>query len=99
MHTIYIYLCLCVCVGGALRSDSGSWPFLWAPRSHSLDTPHSVGLLWTSDQHDAYSSTSQYTTFKIEKHPCPQTGFEPAIPTSERPQTHALDCAATGTGI
>jgi hypothetical protein len=23
-------------------------------------------------------------------------GFEAAIPTSERPQTHALECAATG---
>jgi hypothetical protein len=27
-----------------------------APRSHS-DTPHSVGLLWTSDQPDAETST------------------------------------------
>jgi hypothetical protein len=25
-------------------------------------------------------------------------GFEPAIPKSERPQTHALDCTATGIG-
>ena len=25
-------------------------------------------------------------------------GFKPTIPTSERPQTHALDRAATGTG-
>ena len=29
----------------------------------------------------------------------PPTEFEPAIPASERPQTHALDRAATGTGI
>ena len=28
----------------------------------------------------------------------PQAGFELAIPASERPQIHALDCAATGTG-
>jgi hypothetical protein len=28
----------------------------------------------------------------------PQAGFEPAIPASERPQTHALDRAATGIG-
>jgi hypothetical protein len=28
----------------------------------------------------------------------PPPGFEPAIPASERPQTHALDCAATGIG-
>ena len=29
----------------------------------------------------------------------PPVGFEPAIPASERPQTHALDRAATGTDI
>ena len=29
----------------------------------------------------------------------PPVGFEPAIPASERPQTYALDRAATGTGI
>ena len=29
----------------------------------------------------------------------PQAGFEPTNPTSERPQTYALDRAATGTGI
>jgi hypothetical protein len=28
----------------------------------------------------------------------PPTGFEPAIPASERPQTHALDSVATGIG-
>jgi hypothetical protein len=26
-------------------------------------------------------------------------GFEPSIPESERPQTYALDCAATGIGF
>jgi hypothetical protein len=25
--------------------------------THFLDTPHSVGLLWTSDEHDAETST------------------------------------------
>ena len=28
----------------------------------------------------------------------PPVGFEPAIPASKRPHTHALDCAATGIG-
>ena len=28
----------------------------------------------------------------------PPAGFEPAIPASERPQTHALDRTATGIG-
>jgi hypothetical protein len=29
----------------------------------------------------------------------PPAGFEPTIPASERPQTHALDGAALGIGI
>jgi hypothetical protein len=29
----------------------------------------------------------------------PQAGFKTTIPASERPQTHALDCAATGIGV
>jgi len=29
----------------------------------------------------------------------PRAGFEPAIPASERPQTHASDRAATGIGV
>ena len=29
----------------------------------------------------------------------PLAGFEPAVPVSERPQTHALDRAVTGTGV
>jgi len=37
---------------------------LW---SHS-NTPHSVGLLWTSDQHDAETSTWQHTTLTTDNH-------------------------------
>jgi hypothetical protein len=59
-------------------------------------TTHSVGVLWRSDQPDAETSTWQHTTLTRGRHPCPRAGFEPAIPTSERPQTHALDGAATG---
>ena len=33
-----------------------------------------------------------------KRHPWPRAGFEPAIPTSERPQTHDLDRVTTGTG-
>jgi hypothetical protein len=29
----------------------------------------------------------------------PPVGFEPTIPASVRPQTHALECAATGIGM
>jgi len=39
---------------------------------------------------------AKHTKPTTDRHPCPQAGFEPAIPASERSQTHALDCAATG---
>jgi hypothetical protein len=63
-----------------------------------FDTPHSVGLLWTSDQSDLETSTWQHTTLTRDRHPCPPAHFEPTIPASERPQTHALERAATGIG-
>jgi hypothetical protein len=65
-----------------------------ASRSHS-DTPHSVGLLWTSDQPDAETPTWQHTTLTRDRHMTP-VGFEPSILANERPKTHALDRAATG---
>jgi len=37
-----------------------------ASRSHS-DTPHPVGLLWTSDQPDAENSTWQHITFTRDR--------------------------------
>jgi hypothetical protein len=40
-------------------------------RSHS-DTPQSVGLLWTSDQPDAETSTRQHTTLRGDRYPCPR---------------------------
>ena len=45
-------------------------------RSHS-DTPHSVGLLWTSDQPDAEVSTWQNTTFTTGGHPRPRRDSNP----------------------
>ena len=62
------------------------------------DAPQSVGLLWTSNQLVAETSTWQHTTLTTDKHPCPPVGFEPTISAGERLQTYALDRAATGTG-
>ena len=64
-----------------------------ASRSHS-DKPHSVGLLWANDRPIA-------TTNNIQKRETSMhlAGFEPAIPASEWPQTHALERAATGIGF
>jgi hypothetical protein len=44
--------------------------------SHS-DTPHSVELLWTSDQLIAETSTWQHTTFTTDRHPCPRRDSNP----------------------
>jgi len=52
----------------ALRTDSRSWPPLTGFRDHiQLETPHSIGLLWTSDQPDAETSTWQYTTITRDR--------------------------------
>jgi len=60
-------------------------------KSHS-DTPHSVGLLWTSDRPVAAHSTHDRQTS------IPPAGFQPTNPASEWLQTHALDRAATVIG-
>jgi len=60
-----------------------------ATRSYS-DTQQSVGLLCTSDQSVAETSTWQQTTLPRQTS-IPPAGFEPAIPARERQQTHALD--------
>jgi len=64
-------------------------------RSHS-DTPHSVGLLWTSDWNVAETPTGQHTKLTRDIHA--PAGFETAIPAIQLPQTHALHRAATGIG-
>ena len=62
--------------------------------SHTLlDTPHSVGLIWTRDQPEA--KTSLKKQHSQETNVLRPEGFEPAIPASQRPQTHALDSATT----
>jgi hypothetical protein len=51
----------------------------WGPRpplsrfhDHTLDTPHSVGLFWTSGQPVTDTSTWQHTTLTRDRHPCPR---------------------------
>ena len=69
--------------------------FCEVPRSHS-DTPYSVGLLWTRDRTVEVTSTCTiHNTHKTQTSMPAWAGFEPAIPASERPQTNALDRAAT----
>jgi hypothetical protein len=63
---------------------------------HTQFTPQLVGLLWTSDQPVVETFTYQHTNSQTSMLP---ERFEPTIPTSERPQTDALDRAAAGTSI
>jgi hypothetical protein len=60
-------------------------------------TPQSVGLLWTRDRPVAEISNWQYKHCTRQTS-MPPVGFEPTIPASVRPQTYALDRAATGIG-
>jgi hypothetical protein len=69
--------------------------FVEASRSHTLDTPHSIGLLWTRDQLVAQTTHNTHN----RQTSIPPLGFEPTILVSERPKTHALDRTATGIGI
>jgi hypothetical protein len=57
---------------------------------------HTAGLLWTSDQPVSETSTctGQHKNTR-EKHPCPQRDSNPGPPATKRPQTYALDRAAT----
>jgi hypothetical protein len=68
-----------------------------ASRSYS-DTPHSVGPLWMSNQPVAETSTCTTPNIYNRLTSIAFAGFEPAIPASKRPQTHALDRAVNGIG-
>jgi hypothetical protein len=61
-----------------------------ASRSSS-ETPHSV----ISPSQSPLPHTTQHSQ---ETDICVPAGFEPAVTTSEKPQTHALDYTATGIG-
>ena len=78
---------------GATACSVPGLPYVEASRSHS-DTPLSVGLLWTSDEPDAETSTWQHTTL-TDRHTCPRRGSNPQ---SQHANGHALNREATGIG-
>jgi hypothetical protein len=74
------------------------------PRSRGFyitknDARQSVRLLWTSDQPVAETSALTPHNTHNRQTSIPSAEFEPTISVGERPQTYALDRAATGTGI
>jgi hypothetical protein len=66
---------------------------------HTQDTPQSVRILWTSDQLVAEASYRTAHNALNRQMSMPPVGFELTILARERPQTHALDRTATGTGV
>jgi hypothetical protein len=70
-------------ITGPFFPNSSTAP--WGPRpphfstlhDHTLDTPHSVGLLWTRDQPIAETSTWQHTTLTRDRHPCHRRDSNP----------------------
>jgi len=65
--------------------------------SHTMTHTHWVGLPWT--KYRTVSETSTCPTEHLQETDIhAPAGLEPAIPQSERPQTHALDRAVTRIG-
>ena len=59
-------------------TQRGSWPpHSWGFKITHNDAPQSVGLLWTSDQLAAETSTWRHTTLTTDKHPCPRWDLNP----------------------
>jgi len=61
----------------------------------TLGAPRTPLYEWSDRRRDLYLTT--YNTHKKQTSMLP-AGFKPTIPASERPQTHALDRAASGIG-
>ena len=79
-------------------TQRGSWPHSWGFLDHT-QRRITVGRTpldeWSARRRDLYLTTHNSHNRQISMLPM---GFEPTISASERPQTYALDSAATGTG-
>jgi hypothetical protein len=70
-------LSLSLFYGSTALYGPGPPRFVEVSWSHTLDTPQSVGLLWTSDQPVAETSTWQHTTLTTDRHPWPRWDSNP----------------------
>ena len=61
----------------SVRIDCCMAPHSWGFYITHNDAPQSVGLLWTSGQLVAETSTWQHTTLTTDKHPCPRWDSNP----------------------
>ena len=97
MHPEFIYIFFFFSCGAAAQRGPGS-PHSWGFLITHNDASESVGLLWMSDQLVAETSTWKKHNTHNKQTSMPPMGFEPTVSAGGRPQTYALDRAATGTG-
>jgi hypothetical protein len=90
LNTYIIFSC-------GVAAQRGLWPHSRGFLDHTHDALQSVGLLWTSDQSVAETSTWEHTTLTTDIHPCPRRGSKPESQQASGADL-ALDRAATGTG-
>ena len=64
-----------------------------APRSQS-DTPHTMGLLWTSDQPEARPLPDKHTALTRERRPCHRWDSNTQSQQADRSRATPLDRAA-----
>jgi hypothetical protein len=69
--------CLCFFFNGSTAPWGPRPPQFFRLHDHTLDTPHSVGFLWTTDQPVAETSTWQHTTLTRYRHPYPRWDTNP----------------------
>ena len=92
--------------GGSRPPHSRGFTITLRQKHHTqTETSHSdrnITLVWTS----LHECSTRHRDLCLTKHTThkrrlsmPPARFEPEIPTSERPQTHTLDRAATGIGL
>ena len=75
---LFVFLALQPIVVVFSQPDSGlQCPRFWGFLITHNDAPQSVGLLWTSDQSVAETSTWKHKTLTTDKHPCPRWDSNP----------------------
>jgi hypothetical protein len=100
---IYMCVCVCVCVWLTHSFSCSYWflflsgiynpyefepPHSWGYEITHKNTPQSVGLLWTSDQPVAETSTWQHTQhLTTDEHPCSRrdSNQQSQLPSGRRP--------------
>ena len=97
-HSFDVFQFICIYLCG-FETFPGHEPPYKASVSHTLDTPDSVGFLWTSDQPDAGTSTEQHTTLTRNKSQCHGGGIRTRNSNKRAAANPHLRTRDTGIGL